>query len=166
MKLTPKKIIKLLNLEPLQPEGGYFRQTYKDKQRTKKGSKTRSIGTAIYYLITEDSFSTFHRISSTEIFHYYAGSSVEMFQITKTGKLKKTILGPHLNKGERPQVIIPPNIWQAAKLKKNIKIKWALIGTTVCPGFKYEDFEIGKRKNLISQFPKYRNQITELTCSE
>ncbi|MGZ3733405.1 MAG: cupin domain-containing protein, partial [Bdellovibrionota bacterium] len=55
--MTAVEICRLLQLEPLQPEGGFFRQTFKDANMV--GSRAAS--TCIYYLLTAESFSAFHR---------------------------------------------------------------------------------------------------------
>jgi predicted cupin superfamily sugar epimerase len=37
------------------------------------------------------------------------------------------------------------------------------MGTTVAPGFEFEDFEIAPREQLINTFPQHRNDITRFT---
>ena len=165
--ITAEQIIKKLDLRPLPEEGGYFRETYKDevsvpaKQVEIESTSARHLSTAIYYLVTPDSFSALHRVKSDEIFHFYAGDSVEMIQIDEAGRLSQFSIGADFMNAEQPQVVVQKNHWQGMKLKEGGR--WALMGTTVAPGFEYEDFEIGERAQLIEQFSHLKEQITNYT---
>ncbi|HEU4984381.1 MAG TPA: cupin domain-containing protein, partial [Nitrososphaera sp.] len=65
------------------PEGGYFRETYRAEMKVDAPGfeGRRSAGTAIYYLLESSQFSTFHRIKSDEIWHFYAGSPLAVHVI-------------------------------------------------------------------------------------
>ena len=120
----------------------------------------RSVATAIYYLLTDDSFSAFHCISSDEIFHFYCGDPVEMYTISPEGTLRRSVLGANLNAEMNPQIIVPAGIWQAARLSTGGT--YALLGTTVSPGFDFADYQHGKRDHLLSHFPQHAAIISEL----
>lgn len=150
--MTAKQIIELLNLKPLEFEGGYFRETY----RSKKPSAT-----AIYYLLTPDTFSALHELPKDEIYHFYLGDPVEMLLLYPDGKGEMVTLGTDLNKNQRPQQIVRAGAWQGSRLKPGGK--FALMGTTMAPGFKRSDFELGNRARLVKQYPKYRDLIIKLT---
>ncbi|MCP4746430.1 MAG: cupin domain-containing protein [Desulfobacteraceae bacterium] len=158
--MNKERVIDLLGLEPLEPEGGFFRQVYKSRL-THTESPKRFLKTAIYYLITEKSYSRLHRIKSDEIFHFYIGDPVETIQINKTSAVKKMILGTDLNAGQRPQLLVTANAWQGAKLVEGGA--YALLGTTVSPGFEFEDFQMGSQEKLLNQYPQYRNEIIKFT---
>ena len=161
--ITADQIIANLGLQPLPQEGGFFLETYKSEEKAAPtgSSLSRSMCSAIYYLITPESFSALHRIKCDEIFHFYAGDAVKMVQISKEGNWCTTKMGADILKDEKPQVVVPKNIWQGLKLVTGGK--WALLGTTVSPGFAYEDFEIGKRDELILNFPRLEKFIHEFT---
>jgi predicted cupin superfamily sugar epimerase len=160
--LTAQKIIKLLKLKPLPGEGGFYRETYRSALRANCGARTkRSLGTSIYYLITPESFSALHRISSDEIFHFYSGDPVEMFLFGPGGKTRKVILGPGLGQGQQPQFLVPKNIWQGTRLVKSGN--FALLGTTVFPGFDLDDYQQGVRKELQAMYPRHKIIIKALT---
>lgn len=169
--VTAQEVIQKLNLQPLPGEGGYFRETYKSSSTIPPAShfgilslseaKERPSGTAIFYLVTPESFSLLHRLSNDEIFHFYSGDSVEMIQIDEKGHLKKIVLGSDFMKGETPQVLVPKGTWQALSLKKGGH--WALLGTTMAPGFDLDDFELGHRDELLKEFPNYREEILVYT---
>jgi predicted cupin superfamily sugar epimerase len=168
---TAAEIIKKLDLKPLPEEGGYYRETYKSGEPTLPAksfgidsSTSRRVSTAIYYLVTPESFSALHRVKSDEMFHFYSGDPVEMIQIDGLGNLTTFTLGSDVMSNQSPQVVVPKGIWQALRLKAGGR--WALMGTTVAPGFEFEDFELGNRNKLIREFPKLKTYVTSYTVGE
>lgn len=161
--MTQRDVIQLLRLEPLQPEGGYYRQTFFSAQRTVSGGLNRALSSCIFYLLTSDSYSAFHRIQGTEIFHFYLGDAAEIFQIDHEGRLDRQELGTALQLGQQPQVIVPSMNWQALRLLPGGSSGWALLGTTVSPGFEFEDFELALRAPLTERYPEHKDLIAALT---
>ena len=166
--MTANDVIKALNLKPHPGEGGYYSETYRSEEINApatifgiESSSPRVISTAIYYLIVPNSFSALHRIKSDEVFHFYGGDSVEMIQIDEGGTLTRLTLGPDVLKGEAPQVIVRRGIWQGLRLEP--AGEWALMGTTVSPGFEFEDFELGNREDLTKMYPQHCNEILRFT---
>jgi len=84
-----------------------------------------------------------------------------MFQLALDGSGRWVRLGPDLRNGERPQVIVPGGLWQGARLAQGGR--WALLGTTVAPGFEFADYESGHRDELVAAYPQFREQIEMLT---
>lgn len=159
-----QKIIDKLGLVPLPEEGGYYKETFKSKRLVKSDALgTRSECTCIYYLITEDSFSALHAVDQDEIFHFYAGSPAQMFQIDHDGNGKYITLGSDIFNDESPQVIVPHGVWQGTKLKNPTEGAWALLGYTVAPGFEIENFHIKTRQELCKQFPQHSSDIEKFT---
>ncbi len=164
---TADQIVALLNLTPHPREGGYFRETYRsletisEKTLPSRYKGMRSFATAIYYLLTPETFSAMHRLQSDEIFHFYLGDPVEMLQLSPDGTGRSLILGSDLLNGMQPQVIVPKGVWQGARLLSGGNI--ALLGTTVSPGFEFADFETGRRDDLIKSYPQFREWIIALT---
>lgn len=124
-----QEIITTLGLQP-HPEGGWFAETWRAP------GDGRAAGTAIYFLLEEWQRSHWHRIDSTEVWHWYAGAPLEL--AIHTGQSRLHRLGPDLGAGERPQVIVPPGAWQSARPLSG----WALAGCTVSPGFEFSHFEL------------------------
>jgi predicted cupin superfamily sugar epimerase len=139
--MTAEEVIKQLRLEPLPEEGGFYRETYRSAENwhMKDSDQSRALSTAIYFLVTPETWSAFHRLTSDEIFHFYLGDPVEMMQIDKSGKSTIHILGQDLEAGMKPQITVPMGNWQSSKLLEGGS--WALLGTTVSPGFDFEDIE-------------------------
>jgi len=165
--MTADEIKKLLQLEPLRVEGGFFRETYRSRwnvteEYLPEGTRgSRSIGTAIYFMLTPDTFSALHRMPGTEIFHFYLGDPVVMLQLQRDGKSQTITLGSDLAAGQRPQVVVRGHVWQGSRLAPGGK--WALMGTTMSPGFDYADFELGNREQLITQYPDAEERIRRYT---
>lgn len=161
-------VIQMLGLQPLPGEGGYYRETYRSKEVVEitfpgeEKSVARSLNTQIYYMVTEESFSVLHRLKQDEVYHYYSGLPSELFLIFPSGGAKIVKLGPNINKGEIPQLLIPAGTWQGVRLE-NGRAGWSLMGTSVSPGFDFSDFEAGTRERLVEQYPDLKNLITLYT---
>ncbi len=151
MKLDAEYIIKKLALKP-HPEGGYYREIYRSEEKInshalpKRYGGDRNFSTSIYYLLKEGEYSKLHRLKSDEIYHFYLGASVEIILIYPNGKIETRILGNNLERGESLQIIVPKNVWQGLRLIGNGR--FSLMGTTVSPGFDYNDFELGDEEKL------------------
>jgi uncharacterized protein len=131
--LTAAEIIQLLDLKP-HPEGGHYRQTFKDS-KTIEGA--RAVSTAIYFLLARGERSHWHRVDAVEIWHWHAGAPL-VLDIATTKQRERIMLGSDLAAGERPQGIVPTHAWQAARSLGD----WTLVGCTVAPGFEFATFEL------------------------
>ncbi len=151
------------------PEGGFFKETYRSDTlipqsalpKSFKGS--RNCSTGIYFLLTGENFSAFHKIASDELWHFYAGDGLTVQIIHPDGKHNSIKLGSDIENGEVFQACVPAESWFASQPTN--KTGWALVGCTVSPGFDFEDFEMAKRDDLLAQFPEHRIIIKELTRS-
>lgn len=121
----------------------------------------RRASTAIYYLLTNETFSAMHRLRGDELFHFYLGDPVEMLHLRPNGTGATITLGTGLEEGMQPQVVVPGGVWQGARMAAGGR--YALLGCTVAPGFEFEDFELGKREDLVREFPAYAETIRALT---
>lgn len=125
--MTAAEIIALLELER-HPEGGWYRQTFRDDV---PGGRARS--TLIYFLLEAGDRSHWHRVDSTEVWHWYAGAALEL-RIDK----RMLVLGNDLAAGQRPQGVVRRDEWQSAQSLGD----WTLVGCTVAPGFDFAGFEL------------------------
>ncbi len=162
-ELSVQEVISILKLQPLAGEGGYFIQTHQateailQEQLPGRYSGGRPFYTAIYYLITPESFSSMHRLKSDEIWHFYLGDPVEQLQISPDGNITIIKIGAEITQGFLPQVLVPRGAWQGTKLLAGGK--FALLGTTVSPGFACTDYEQGRRNELIARYPQVKALI-------
>lgn len=165
--LTADQIRALLKLEPHPIEGGYFVETYQSALRIPRASLPtlysgdRAAGTAIYYLLTPDTFSALHRLPGDEVFHFYLGDPVEMLQLKPDGSGEVAVLGHDIAEGMRPQHVVPGGVWQGSRLRTGGS--YALLGTTMSPGFDYNDYESGTRESLTKLYPQHTAMIASLT---
>ena len=163
---TIQNIISQLNLKP-HPEGGYFKETYRSVGEIKHDSLdpeykgSRNYSTCIYFLLTSENFSAFHRIKQDEIWHFYDGSPIRLHTISPSGEHSQFIIGRDFNNGETPQLVVPGGYWFAAEIINDNS--YALVGCTVAPGFSFEDFELESCSELVSMFPQHKSLITKFT---
>jgi predicted cupin superfamily sugar epimerase len=135
--LSAAEIIRLLDLEP-HPEGGHYRETFRDAATVGAGADaSRPASSAIYFLLAAGEISRWHRVDAVEVWHWYAGAPLALSLADASGR-RGIRLGPDLAVGERPQVVVPAGAWQqAASLGA-----WTLVGCTVAPGFQFAGFEL------------------------
>jgi len=127
------RIIRLLKLKP-HPEGGFFRETFRDP----RGRRAHS--TAIYFLLRKGQASRWHKVDAAEVWHWYGGAPLELLIARYRGRAKRHVLGGNISRGERPQIVVPAGHWQAARSTGS----YTLAGCTVAPGFMFEKFELGE----------------------
>ena len=164
--VSAREIIELLDLKPLEFEGGYYRETYRSQDILKAAHlperyrTDRAICTAIYYLLTPDTSSKIHRLPTDEIFHFYLGDPVAMLLLYPDGRGGEVTLGPDLVAGQGIQLTVPAGVWQGSRLVEGGR--FALMGTTVAPGFDIGDFEAAEYDDLIRNYPEYSAAIDRL----
>ncbi|MFP5206030.1 MAG: cupin domain-containing protein [Acidobacteriota bacterium] len=158
--MTADEIKRLLNLAP-HPEGGFYRQTYVSEERVGLARGARALGTAIYYLLEPGTFSEMHVIASDEVFHFYLGDPVEMLQLWPDGRSAVLTIGPDLQAGQQPQLVVPAGVWQGTRLVEGGKA--ALLGCTVAPGFDFADYRGGSYAELVEKWPAEAERIRGLT---
>ena len=150
------------------PEGGFFKEVYRSDEILSaehlpgryKGD--RCFSTAIYFLITADDYSKFHKIKSDEIWHFYEGDPLNLYVLGNNHqRLDQFCLGKDLEKGQQMQLTIPKNHWFGARLA--VDFGYALVGCTVAPGFDFADFEMADREKLTTAFPQHKKIINMLT---
>jgi hypothetical protein len=167
--MTAEDLIRALGLEPLPEEGGYYRETYRAVEtlsaealpaRYRTG---KAFGTAIYFLLSSEPgcFSALHRLPTDEIYHFYLGDPVEMLLLFPDGRGERVLLGPDLRAGQLVQHVVPRRVWQGSRLVAGGR--FALMGTTMAPGFGFEDYEAGRREELLAAYPEQAELIRSLT---
>jgi predicted cupin superfamily sugar epimerase len=149
------------------PEGGYYIRTYEseviiDRNALPKDfSGNRKVSTAIYFLLEGNRYSAFHRIKSDELWHFYDGCGLCIYVIYPDGRGEELYLGNDLLNGFRFQHVVKAGCWFASKPVD--EKGFSLCGCTVSPGFDFEDFEMGDKQHLLSQFPQHKKWIEQLS---
>lgn len=138
-----KELIERHDLLP-HPEGGFFKETYRSE-----------FSTGIFYLLEKGQKSSFHRIKSDEMWHFYGGDSISIVEITINGMIKETILNKN-----NVQHVVPANCWFGAYLPEGSA--YAFSGCTVAPAFHFSEFELADKNELLREFPRVKEMIEKL----
>ena len=163
---TKETLIKKLDLLP-HPEGGYYKEVYRSEGGIPANTLPniyqgdRNYATSIYFLLTSESFSAFHKINQDEIWHFYDGAPIRLHIISKDGIYSNHIIGRNVLEGQVPQLVVQGGDWFAAEVIGDNT--YAFVGCTVAPGFDFKDFALPSRKELIDLFPEHNEIITRLT---
>lgn len=159
------QIIQKYQLLP-HPEGGWYKETYRSEESIQvdalpeRFSGSRSLATAIYFLMEANNFSAFHRIKSDECWHFYAGGALEIYIIDLQGNLSVVVLGQQIEQSEHFQFVVPANCWFASKPAPGVA--FSFVGCTVAPGFDFNDFELANGTALAQQYPQHASVIKSL----
>jgi uncharacterized protein len=161
MTIDADEIVRLLALEP-HPEGGFFRETYRASRKLANlagagYSGERACATSIYYLLVPGTFSVMHRLVSDEVFHFYLGDVVEMLNLFPDGTGAVVQVGSDICNGQKLQHVVPAGVWQGSRLVPGGR--FALLGTSVAPGFEFDDFEEGYCRALAPLYPEFQERI-------
>jgi len=163
--VTSTDWIQALRLIP-HPEGGFYREFHRSEHIMEKNSLPegftgkRELASFIYYMLTSDNFSAFHRLRSDEIWHFHDGSAFLLHLIDHHGIYSVVRLGINPNIGQVPCFVIPAGFYFAAEVSE--ENSFALASCTVIPGFSFDDFEMPTRNELISIFPHLVNEIMQI----
>ena len=164
--MTAQEYVRRLNLQP-HPEGGFFAETYRAAEMIdaralpNRFGGARAFSTAIYFLLESHHVSALHRIQADEVWHFYAGGSLEVFVINPDATLTVIRLGSDLGQGEVFQAIVPAGCWFGSRPAPGSD--FSLVGCTVAPGFDFADFEMANRTELLARFPQHADVIGLLT---
>lgn len=165
-KYSADRWIKHLHLHQ-HTEGGWYSEVYRSSLILKKEylpasfDSERNACTHIYFLLKKKGFSAFHRIKSDELWHFYAGDPLIVYEIDKSGLVKEHLLGNDIENGQSFFCVIQGGNWFASKVVDGGG--YGLAGCTVAPGFDFKDFELAERKNLLNDYPQHSKLINQLT---
>jgi predicted cupin superfamily sugar epimerase len=150
-------------------EGGAFREIYRSPVLAPLSALPggfngdRNFCTSIYFLLQQHQFSAFHKIKSDEVWHFYYGDALIVYEIDQQGRLVEHRLGCDPENNETFQCVIPAGNWFASRLAPGGD--YALVGCTVSPGFDFADFELAKQRELLAAYPRHASLIEELTIT-
>lgn len=146
--MHPEEIIKALDLKPLPVEGGLYKENL-------NGDPNAS---AIYYMLVAPQVSRLHKLEHLEIFAYHAGAPARMLLLHPDGRVERPTLGMDLANGERPQVIVPPGVWQATETLG----EWSLLGTVMSPPYSDDSVTFAEAGSLVGDYPAVAEDISRL----
>ncbi|SCS26097.1 cupin domain-containing protein [Staphylococcus caeli] len=147
MKQHIENWITQLQLQP-HPEGGYYKEIIKGNAQ---GQGTRAAYSSIYFLLTFDNISHFHRIDADEIWYYHAGDSLTVHMIGPEGQYSQVTIGQNIEAGDVLQYVVPKGTIFASSVEG--ENDYALVGCMCQPGFEFEHFELMSQSWLNEQYP-------------
>jgi uncharacterized protein len=148
-------------------EGGWYSEVYRSdlilqkEQLPDSFNDKRNICTHIYFLLEKNGFSAFHRIKSDELWHFYAGDPLVIYEIDQLGEMTEHLLGNDIEKGQSLFCVIKKRNWFASRVADGGE--YGLAGCTVAPGFDFNDFELAQKSSLINSYPRYADLIDSMT---
>lgn len=166
--LRADEIISMLKLEP-NATCGFVRVTFVSKQSLAAGglpapfADARPLGSALYFLVTQNAPVRLHRIQNDQLYHYYLGDPLELFLLHADGTTERQIVGPDLREGQHVQLLIPGNTFHTARLLG--KGHWFLGGSTEWPGVVPADVEIGDVEALAMKYPRVAGELRAIAAS-
>jgi uncharacterized protein len=121
-------IIQALSLQP-HPEGGHYRETWRDRPPTGRGA-----GTAILFLLAAGETSHWHRVDAAELWIWQAGAPLTL---SIAGSDTADPVAMTLD-SDRLHGVVPAHAWQAAVSLG----AWTLVTCVVTPAFEFAGFEL------------------------
>lgn len=168
-ELKAEEVIRILGLEPLPVEGGYYRPTYTGELQLPATVLPSSIGSArpitsvIYYFLTAGMKSRLHRLEIDEMWHFYMGDAVALHVFQPEIDYTNLVLGHDLSQGQTVQAVAPARSWFGARLQAGGR--WALMACVLAPAYSEEDFALPDAAEfaaLLARFPAQREILNDL----
>lgn len=161
--ITAEEIRDALGMIPLDVEGGMWKKMYRSDEEIPagllKGREGRhDLYGSILYLLSGDSVSRLHRLATDEIWHFYMGSSCELTLLKPDGTGETHRLGHDILNGDSITFMVPRGCWQGVRIAEEGEGLWALLGTTMSPGYEDSDYEDGTDE-LMDEYPDFRERI-------
>ena len=153
-------LVEKLQLSP-HPEGGFYSETYRSDVNIGTSAGTRNLTTAIYFLLTSENVSKFHRIKSDELWFFHEGSNLTVHTLSELGHQKLKLGYPSSTANTSPQHLVKAHTIFGSTVDE--PDSYALVSCVVSPGFDFADFELFETKALLQQFPESFEIINKLT---
>lgn len=140
------------------PEGGFYKETY----RSDINIGNRKIMTSIYFLLTSENVSNFHRIKSDELWFHHAGSPLIVHTLTDKGHQQNLVGNPLIPNMKSQFLVTKDTIFGSTVSEEN---SYSFVSCVVAPGFDFDDFELFSKDDLLIQFPNHEGIIERLTIN-
>lgn len=149
------QLIQSFDLIP-HPEGGYYKETY----RSDIDFGNRKLMTAIYFLLTSENVSHFHRIKSDELWFHHAGSPLIVHTLTEEGHQEHLVGNPLIPNMKSQFLVEKDTIFGSTVSEEN---SFSFVSCVVAPGFDFNDFELFTKEQLLKKYPSEEKIIERLT---
>ncbi len=152
-------LIDTLGLTP-HPEGGFFAEVYRAPELIQTENGKRNLATSIYFLLTSENISKFHRIKSDELWFYHEGSPLTVHVLSKNG-YEKLLIGPATEAGHQPQQMVNAGVIFGSTVDE--PDSYSLVSCVVAPGFDFQDFKLFGEAELLKLYAEEKEIIKRLT---
>lgn len=164
--MQAQDIIQQLDLQQ-HPEGGYYKEIYRSADHFTSESlpagytSERAAYTSIYFMLGKADKSHYHRLLSDEIWYFHSGATLKVYILDSQKGLITHEMGPF---PKLLQLLLPKNSWFAAEVS-GLQADYALVSCMVAPGFHFDDFELARYEQLLTEFPAYADHLKAFTLS-
>lgn len=157
------QLIDQLQLQP-HPEGGYYKQTYRSNETVQLANgQIRHLSTSILFLLTPQSPSHFHQLTSDEIWYYHQGVPLSVHMLLPNGNYQCIKMG--IGKECFVQYTVPKGTIFGSSVESIDEKAYSLVSCSVTPGFTFEDFKLFTQDELLAIYPKHKDIIKKLAYS-
>lgn len=153
-------LVKSLNLLP-HPEGGFYKETFRSADGIETEQGERNLCTSIFFLLTSENVSKFHRIKSDELWFFHEGSPLTVHTLGENGYESLSLGLSDLDSDCLPQQLVKANTIFGSSVDQ--PESYSLVSCVVTPGFDFQDFELFESKDLLPLFPQAETIIRRLT---
>jgi len=153
-------LVEHLQLSP-HPEGGFYKETYRSKEHIETPSGERNLLTSIFFLLTSENVSRFHRIKSDELWYFHEGNSLTVHLLNEQGYSTLRLGNVSQQNDCQPFGLLKANTIFGSTVDESDG--YALVSCAVAPGFDFKDFELFKSEELLTLFPAAEQIIHKLT---
>lgn len=143
------------------PEGGFYKRT-EESDVMIQGPNERPLYTSIYFLLTPESPSHFHRLTSDEVWYYHEGQPLVVHCLFPDGRYQAVSLGKDVGAGQRLHFMVPRGTIFGSMVPED----YALVSCVVAPGFDFADFELFTQEQLLSEYPQHHEIIQQLAYEQ
>lgn len=140
------------------PEGGFYKETEESSTRIEVNGRQKLLYTSIYFLLTPESPSHFHRLTADEIWYYHDGAPLTVHCLFPDGRYEAVKVGKNLEKGEHLHYLVP----KGTIFGSTVATDYALVSCVVTPGFEFSDFELFTQAELLADYPEHHEIIEQL----
>ena len=149
--MNAREVIDRLALKP-HPEGGWYREVQRSRERVTTARGDRAALTTIYYLLEQAEHSRWHVVASDEIWHFLGGAALELLSYDPAARALRRQVLDRAEGGCEPVAVVPAGLWQAARSLG----EYSLIGCCVGPGFEFADFR------FVASLPEHTTHFDRL----
>ena len=179
-RISKEDIISHFDMIPLDVEGGMWKAMFRSDEKLPEGSLPgrageRDLYGSILYLLAGSSVSRMHRLAADEIWHFYMGVPCELLVLRPDGTGYTERLGHNILAGETVTAMVPRGCWQGVRIaasegnetdadstgENHPSCDFALLGTTMAPGYEDSDYEDGTEE-LLREYPEFSDLIRPL----